>query len=106
MVTFIIATLLFIIVTEVGMDAFIIIMVIMQTDALHGMAACVEIKVQEEVLFHLEGEEELMEMVITSIFQTEETTERTEVTHLVTAAQEIPDTIIQLEEIMERTKQQ
>ena len=43
MVTFIIATLLFIIVTEVGMDAFIIIMVIMQTDALHGMAACVEI---------------------------------------------------------------
>lgn len=47
-----------------------------------------------------------MEMVITSIFQTEETTERTEVTHLVTAAQEIPDTIIQLEEIMERTKQQ
>ena len=35
-----------------------------------------------------------MEMVITSIFQTEETTERTEVTHLVTAVQEIPETII------------
>ncbi len=33
-------------------------------------------------------------MVITSIFQTEETTERTEVTHLVTAVQEIPETII------------
>ena len=43
MVTFIIATLLFIIVIEVGMDAFIIIMVFMQTGALHGMEACVEI---------------------------------------------------------------
>ena len=42
-----------------------------------------------------------MGMVITLMFQTEEITELTEETHLVTAAQEIPETNILVEEAME-----